>query len=87
MDRFTEAGVLETSPAFGRTFGWQCAFERDIEGFAANMRVRSCEGLTASFNAEARIDLRQRGMRAPGRVTARAVARQRQVEQQDAPSD
>ncbi len=87
MDRFNEVGVLETSPAFDRTFGWQCAFKKDIEGFATNLRERARKGLTAAFNAEAGIDLRRRAINAANRDAARATARQWHVEQQDAPGD
>jgi len=85
MDRFNEAGVMETSPAFDRTDGWRFAFAHDLEGFAAAQRERAKEGTPARRAVEAGIDLRRRGMTAPNREAARAAAREWQHEQALAP--
>jgi hypothetical protein len=69
MDRFNEVGVLETSPAFDRTSGWQAAFSKDINAFREGRRRAGRE------QQEAAVDLRTRGMNAPNRHAARAAAR------------
>lgn len=69
MDRFNEVGVLDTSPAFDRTSGWQAAFSKDIDAFRDGRRRAGRE------QQEAAVDLRTRGMNAPNRHAARAAAR------------
>ena len=73
MDRFNEVGVLETYPAFDRSFGWRCAFAKDIEGFRENLETGRPG---ASSSIESAIDLRTRGMNAPNRPAARRAARE-----------
>ena len=79
MDRFNEVGVLETQPAFDRTYGWQMAFVKDLDNFqqAQVQRGRS------QAEIEPAIDLRRRGMNASNRHAARAEARRWQDEQAD----
>ncbi|MDA0771167.1 MAG: hypothetical protein O2821_13255 [Chloroflexi bacterium] len=77
MDRFNEVGVIDTSPAFDRTAGWQMAFAKDIEGFR-----QLVEGNRPYFpQIERAIDLRTRGMNAANREAARAEAIRWQEEQ------
>ena len=68
IDRFNEVGVMDTSPAFDRTFGWQMAFAKDIEGFKSNPQRRNRPP------SEKALDLRRRGLNAPTREAARAEA-------------
>ena len=79
MDRFNEVGVLETHPAFDRTYGWQMAFAKDLDNFQ-QAQVRRGRSLA---EIESAIDLRSRGMNAPNRYAARAEARRWQEEQAD----
>ena len=79
MDRFNEVGILETYPAFDRTEGWRAAFAKDIDGFRARLKRANS---TAATSVESAIDLRSRGMNAPNRHAARAVARQWVAEQE-----
>ena len=81
MDRFNEVGVLETSPAFDRTFGWRAAFAKDIDGFRQNLLAGRP---SAGHNVESTIDLRSRGMNAPNRHAARRAAREWTAEQEQA---
>ena len=43
MDRFNQVGVLETYPAFDRTWGWIHAFEGNIEAFKAGLLERGAD--------------------------------------------
>jgi hypothetical protein len=61
MDRFNYVGVIETSPAFDRTLGWQYAFAGDLEGFRRNLEERGAR----PERIEAAMDLRSRGHHAP----------------------
>ena len=81
MDRFNEVGVLETSPAFDRTFGWRAAFANDLDDFRQNLLAGRP---SAGHTAESTIDLRSRGMNAPNRHAARRAARQWTAEQEQA---
>jgi hypothetical protein len=72
MDVFNEIGVLQTTPAFDRTKGWQFAFAGDIEGFRANLEARVGPGR----RLEAAIDLRTRGLNARTTAAARKAARE-----------
>jgi hypothetical protein len=83
MDRFNYVGRLETTPAFDRTSGWQCAFAQDLEGFRAI--VGSPQGAAArpeSQRSERAIDLRRRGIEASSIEAAKRAARDWQVEQE-----
>ena len=73
MDRFNEAGVIQTAPAADRTLGWRAAFAKDLEGIAE--RFRRSGGQVAGADADAAVELRRRGMEAPNRDAARAEAR------------
>ena len=81
MDRFNEVGVLETSPAFDRTFGWRAAFAKDLDGFRQNLLAGRP---SAGHTVDSTIDLRSRGMNAPNRHAARRAARQWTAEQEQA---
>jgi hypothetical protein len=72
MDLFNTIGVLETTPAFDRTAGWQLAFAGDIDGFRENLLARGGRG----DRVEAAIDLRSRGLHAPTVEAARRAARE-----------
>lgn len=61
MDRFNHVGVIETSPAFDRTVGWQAAFAGDLAAFRANMERNGAP----AERIEAALDLRSRGHHAP----------------------
>jgi hypothetical protein len=78
MDLFNEIGVLQTSPAFDRTTGWQFAFAGDIDGFRASLEGRGMRG----SRLEAMIDLRSRGVRARTTAAARRAAREWVTEQE-----
>lgn len=79
MDRFNQVGVLETCPAFDRTYGWRCAFAKDLDSFARQMR-EGAAGRNAE-QVERAIELRRRGRNAPTPEAARAEARRWQDEQ------
>jgi len=81
MDRFNHIGVLETSPAFDRTRGWQQAFARDIEGFAASILGRARP--ENRKEAEKAVDLRRRVHKQPNIYAACAEARRWQQEQSE----
>jgi hypothetical protein len=83
MDRFNQVGVLETYPAFDRTSGWQYAFAKDLDAFAAQLRSRAGRNVE---QVERAIELRRRGRQAPTPEAARAEARRWQEEQAQAPS-
>jgi hypothetical protein len=72
MDVFNEIGVLQTTPAFDRTSGWQFAFAGDIAGFRAGLEARGTQGR----RLEAAIDLRTRGLNARTTAAARKAARE-----------
>jgi hypothetical protein len=71
MDRFNQIGRLETSPAFDRTDGWQCAFSQDLDRFRQALASRG----TPAAAVERAIDLRRRGVEAPGIEAAKRAAR------------
>jgi hypothetical protein len=79
MDLFNGIGVLETTPAFDRTSGWQFAFAGDIDGFRASLESRGARGR----GLEAAIDLRTRGLNAKTTAAARRAAREWAAEQAD----
>lgn len=72
MDVFNEIGILQTTPAFDRTSGWQFAFAGDIAGFRASLESRGRAGRAL----EAAIDLRTRGLNARTTAAARKAARE-----------
>jgi hypothetical protein len=72
MDRFNHIGRLETSPAFDRTSGWQCAFAQDLDGFRENLLRRG----TSAAAADRAVDLRRRGVQARGIAAAKRAARE-----------
>lgn len=80
MDRLNRIGVLDTSPALDRTFGWKCAFSGDVEGFRASMER---DGVPSPWIEEA-IDLRSRGHHAPTMEAAVREARRWMERQADA---
>jgi len=81
MDRFNHVGVMETSPAFDRTAGWQQAFEGDLDGFRANLERRGAP----AARIEAAMDLRSRGHRAPTLEAAMREGREWAQRQADNP--
>lgn len=80
MDRFNEVGLLETYPAFDRTYGWRMAFTKNLEGLRQEWERRGRSGA----ELETALDLRRRGLTAPNRYAARAAARQWQQQQAEA---
>ena len=80
MDRFNEVGVLETTPAFDRTRGWNAAFAKDIEGFRSGAQRFD----RSPQDVDIAVDLRTRGMDALNRHAARAAAREWTREQETA---
>ena len=79
MDRFNHIGRLETSPAFDRTDGWQCAFGQDLDRFRATLQRRGAPEAAV----ERALDLRRRGVEAHGIEAAKRAARAWQAEQGD----
>jgi hypothetical protein len=78
MDLFNEIGVLETSPAFDRTTGWQFAFVGNLDGFRESLEARGVRGP----RLEAMMDLRARGVNAKTTGAARRAAREWVAEQE-----
>lgn len=78
MDRFNHIGVMETSPAFDRTSGWQAAFAGDLAAFRAGLQQRGAPPAVI----EAAMDLRTRGRYAA--TTEAAIAEGREWSQRQA---
>lgn len=84
MDRFNHVGVLQTSPAFDRTSGWQAAFAQDLEGFRAIGQSRAGAASRGMHQrGERAIDLRRRGMEAANIEAAKRAARVWQAQQSE----